>query len=55
MADLLLKALIAMAPVLILLLVFDRLDVFNLIPMRDIALLTLIGAELALFLLLSLF
>jgi RsiW-degrading membrane proteinase PrsW (M82 family) len=47
-ADLLLKALIAMAPVLILLLVFDRLDVFNLIPMRDIALLTLTGAALAL-------
>jgi protease PrsW len=49
MTDLLLKALIAMAPVLILLLVFDRLDVFNLIPMRDIALLTLTGAALALF------
>ena len=48
-AELLLKALIAMAPVLILLLVFDRLDVFNLIPMRDIALLTLTGAALALF------
>jgi RsiW-degrading membrane proteinase PrsW (M82 family) len=48
-ADLLLKALIAMAPVLILLLVFDRLDVFNLIPMRDIALLTLTGAALAFF------
>jgi len=48
-ADLLLKALIAMAPVLILLLVFDRLDVFNLIPMRDIAVLTLAGAAIALF------
>lgn len=48
-ADLVLKALIAMAPVLLLLLVFDRLDVFNLIPMRDIALLTLAGATLALF------
>ena len=48
-ADLLLKALIAMVPVLLLLLVFDRLDVFNLIPMRDIALLTLSGAALALF------
>lgn len=48
-ADLLLKALIAMAPVLLLLLVFDRLDVFNLIPMGDIALLTLTGAALALF------
>jgi RsiW-degrading membrane proteinase PrsW (M82 family) len=48
-ADLLLKALIAMAPVLLLLLVFDRLDVFNLIPMRDIGLLVLAGAALALF------
>ncbi|MBC7770591.1 MAG: PrsW family intramembrane metalloprotease [Phycisphaerales bacterium] len=47
-ADLLLKALIALAPVLILLLVFDRLDVFNLIPLRDIALLALTGAALAL-------
>jgi RsiW-degrading membrane proteinase PrsW (M82 family) len=48
LADLVLKALIAMAPVLILLLVFDRLDVFNLIPMRDIALLVLTGAALTL-------
>jgi RsiW-degrading membrane proteinase PrsW (M82 family) len=48
-ADLLLKALIAMAPVLLLLLVFDRLDVFNLIPMRDIGLLVIAGAALALF------
>ncbi len=47
-ADLLLKALIAMAPVLILLLVFDRLDVFNLIPMREIGLLVLVGAALTL-------
>jgi len=47
-ADLVLKALIAMAPVLILLMVFDRLDVFNLIPMREIALLTALGAGLAL-------
>jgi len=47
-ADLALKALIAMAPVLILLLVFDRLDVFNLIPMREITLLTLGGGALAL-------
>jgi len=46
--DLVLKALIAMAPVLLLLLVFDRLDVFNLIPMRDIALLVLAGSGLAL-------
>ena len=35
-ADLLLKALIAMAPVLVLLLVFDRLDMFNLISLRAI-------------------
>ncbi len=48
LADLVLKALIAMAPVLILLMVFDRLDVFNLIPIRDIALLTAVGAGLAL-------
>jgi RsiW-degrading membrane proteinase PrsW (M82 family) len=47
-ADLLLRALIAMAPVLILLLVFDRLDVFNLIPMADIALLVVVGSALAL-------
>lgn len=47
LADLVLKALIAVAPVLILLLVFDRLDVFNLIPMREIGLLTGVGAGLA--------
>lgn len=47
-ADLVLKALIAMAPVLLLLVVFDRLDVFNLIPMREIGLLVLAGAALAL-------
>jgi len=47
--DLVLKAVIALAPVLLLLLVFDRLDVFNLIPLRDIAWLTLAGAGLALF------
>lgn len=46
--DLVLKALIALAPVLVLLVVFDRLDVFNLIPMRDIALLLLAGSALAL-------
>lgn len=46
--DLVLKALIALAPVLILLLVFDRLDVFNLIPIRDIAMLLLAGSALAL-------
>jgi len=48
LVDLVLKALIAIAPVLILLLVFDRLDVFNLIPMREIGLLTGVGAGLAL-------
>lgn len=47
-ADLVLKALIAMAPVLLLLVVFDRLDVFNLIPMREIGLLVLAGCALAL-------
>ena len=46
--DLVLKALIALAPVLILLLVFDRLDVFNLIPIRDIAMQLLAGSALAL-------
>ena len=46
-ADLLLKALIAMAPVLVLLLVFDRLDVFNLINFRTIALLVLTGGAVA--------
>ena len=46
--DLVLKAFIAIAPVVVLLLVFDRLDVFNLIPMRDIALLVLAGCALAL-------
>lgn len=46
-ADLLLKAFIALAPVLLLLLVFDRLDVFNLIPLREIGLLALAGAALA--------
>lgn len=45
--DLLLKALIAMAPVLVLLLVFDRLDVFNLITMREITLLMVGGGALA--------
>jgi protease PrsW len=43
MVELLLKALIATAPVLVLLAVFDRLDVFNLINLRDIALLLLTG------------
>lgn len=47
--DLMLKALIAVAPVLILLFVFDRLDVFNLISLRDIGLLLLGGGALAAF------
>ncbi|MEX0644782.1 MAG: PrsW family glutamic-type intramembrane protease [Parvularculaceae bacterium] len=45
--DLLAKAVVAMAPVLALLLVFDRLDVFNLIKFRMIAVLLLIGGGLA--------
>jgi protease PrsW len=45
--DLLLKALIALTPVLVLLFVFDRLDVFNLITMRVIALLLVCGGSLA--------
>jgi RsiW-degrading membrane proteinase PrsW (M82 family) len=45
--DLTLKALVAMAPVLLLLLVFDRLDVFNLINMREISLLIVGGGALA--------
>ena len=46
-ADLLLKALIAIAPVIVLLLVFDRLDVFNLINFRDISLILLGGGAMA--------
>jgi protease PrsW len=46
-SDLLLKALIAIAPVLVLLMVFDRLDVFNLISLRDISLLVLAGGVVA--------
>lgn len=45
--DLLLKASIAVAPVLILLLVFDRLDIFNLISFRAIGLLVLAGGAIA--------
>lgn len=48
MIDLLLKALIATAPVLVLLGVFDRLDVFNLINLRDISRLLLTGGVVAL-------
>lgn len=46
-AAILLKALIAIAPVLILLFVFDRLDAFNLISLRDIGLLLAAGGALA--------
>lgn len=45
--DLTLKALVAMAPVIVLLLVFDRLDVFNLINIREITVLIASGAGLA--------
>lgn len=45
--DLILKGVIAIAPVLILLMVFDRLDAFNLIPLRDIARLTALGGAIA--------
>lgn len=41
--ELIQKALIAAGPVLVLLMIFDRLDVFNLIRMRDIGLLLLCG------------
>lgn len=46
-ADGLMKAAVAIAPVLILLLAFDRLDVFNLIRFRTIAALTALGGALA--------
>jgi RsiW-degrading membrane proteinase PrsW (M82 family) len=46
-ADFLLKAVVAMAPVILLLLVFDRLDVFNLIPLKTICALGLAGGSLA--------
>jgi protease PrsW len=45
--DLALKAVIAVGPVLILLFVFDRLDVFNLINLREISLLLGVGGALA--------
>lgn len=45
--DLILKAVTALAPVLILLLVFDRLDIFNLISFRTIAVLVGVGAATA--------
>lgn len=45
--DLVLKAITAIAPVLILLLVFDRLDMFDLVSFREIGALLLIGAGIA--------
>lgn len=48
MLDVLLKALIAIAPVLVLLAIFDRLDVFNLINLRDISRLLATGGATAL-------
>lgn len=47
--DFFLKAFIAAAPVLVLLMVFDRLDVFNLIRLRDIALIMGAGGVIATF------
>lgn len=41
------KALIALAPVFVLLVVFDRLDAFNLISFREILFLLLVGGSLA--------
>ncbi len=46
-ADLLVKALIAVAPVVLLLIVFDRLDAFNLINAREIAILLAAGGGVA--------
>lgn len=46
-ADLTAKAITAMAPVIVLLLVFDRLDMFNLISLRVIALLVAAGGAIA--------
>lgn len=46
--DLLAKGVVAMAPVIVLLLVFDRLDGFNLIPAADIARLLAVGGAIAL-------
>lgn len=45
--DLLIKALIAVAPVFVLLTAFDRLDVFNLISFRVISVLLGVGASIA--------
>src|SRR5690606_721274 len=46
-ADLLVKAFIALAPVVVLLVVFDRLDTFNLISAREIAFMLLAGGAIA--------
>jgi len=46
-ADLLVKAFIALAPVVLLLVVFDRLDTFNLISAREIAFMLLAGGAIA--------
>jgi RsiW-degrading membrane proteinase PrsW (M82 family) len=46
-AALLVKAFIALAPVVLLLVVFDRLDTFNLISAREIAFMLLAGAVIA--------
>mgnify|MGYP007112097087 CR=1 FL=1 len=48
-ADLLIKAFIALAPVVLLLAVFDRLDAFNLISAREIAILLGVGGAAAAF------
>lgn len=48
-ADLLIKAFIALAPVVLLLVVFDRLDAFNLISAREIAILLAVGGAAAAF------
>lgn len=45
--DLLLKAFIALAPVVLLLVVFDRLDAFNLISAREIAFMLVAGGAIA--------
>lgn len=46
-ADLIVKALIALAPVVVLLVVFDRLDAFNLISAREIAFMLIAGGAIA--------
>jgi RsiW-degrading membrane proteinase PrsW (M82 family) len=46
-ADLLVKAFVALAPVVLLLIVFDRLDAFNLISVREIAIMLATGGAIA--------